>query len=125
LQNLVNIGALKAEPVNQAEFDGLVRSGLNRLVDAKNTSLAKESRFDLADNAAHALSPAALRWHGYRSDKRFLVFQCLQHTIGLPVPSWRVLDRAHRLRNLAEYEGEADVDELLSCRFAQGGGDRQ
>ena len=26
---------------------------------------------------------------------------------------WRVLDKAHRQRNLAEYEGVADVDEAL------------
>jgi hypothetical protein len=109
----VKIGALKAQPANQSEFDSLVRSGLNRLADAKNLALAKESRFDLAYNAAHTLSLAALRWHGYRSDKRFIVFQSLQHTMGLPASSWRVLDRAHRLRNLSEYEGEADVDERL------------
>lgn len=26
---------------------------------------------------------------------------------------WRVLDQAHRKRNLAEYEGDLDVDESL------------
>ena len=26
---------------------------------------------------------------------------------------WRVLDQAHRKRNLAEYEGDLDVDEAL------------
>ena len=41
------------------------------------------------------------------------MFQCLQHTIDLPPEQWRVLDEAHRKRNLAEYEGEMDVDEQL------------
>ena len=50
---------------------------------------------------------------GYRSESRYLVFQCLQHTIDLPPEQWRVLDQAHRKRNLAEYEGEMDVDEQL------------
>ena len=68
LDNLVRIGQLKAEPPAQTEFDGLVRSGLVRLTDAKNSALSLESRFDLAYNAAHALSLAALRWHGYRSE---------------------------------------------------------
>jgi len=41
------------------------------------------------------------------------VFQCLQHTIDLPNEQWRVLDQAHRKRNLAEYEGDIDLDEQL------------
>jgi|SRR5690606_33716740 len=113
LDNLVRIGQLKAEPPAQAELDGLIRSGRVRLSDAANTSLSLESRFDLAYNAAHALSLAALRWHGYRSENRYQVFQCLTHTLGLESAQWRVLDQAHRKRNLAEYEGDLDVDEAL------------
>lgn len=113
LDNLVRIGKLKAEPPAQAEFDGLVRSGLVRLRDAENASLSLESRFDLAYNAAHALSLAALRWHGYRSENRYLVFQSLTHTLALDATQWRVLDQAHNKRNLAEYEGDLDVDDAL------------
>lgn len=113
LDNLVRIGKLKIEPPAQTEIDGLMRSGLARLHDAENASLALESRFDLAYNAAHALSLAALRWHGYRSDSRYLVFQSLTHTLGLEAALWRVLDQAHHKRNLAEYEGDLDVDEAL------------
>lgn len=113
LDNLVRIGKLKAEPPAQAELDGLARSGQVRLRDAENAALSLESRFDLAYNAAHALSLAALRWHGYRSENRYLVFQCLEHTIGLEKAQWRVLDQAHNKRNLAEYEGDLDVDDAL------------
>ena len=113
LDNLVRIGKLKAEPPAQAEFDGLVRSGLVRLRDAENAALSLESRFDLAYNAAHALSLAALRWHGYRSENRYLVFQSLTHTLALEPTQWRVLDQAHNKRNLAEYEGDLDVDDAL------------
>jgi hypothetical protein len=113
LDNLVRIGKLKAELPAQAEFDGLVRSGLVRLRDAENVALALESRFDLAYNAAHALSLAALRWHGYRSENRYLVFQSLTHTLALDAAQWRVLDQAHNKRNLAEYEGDLDVDDAL------------
>ena len=110
LDNLVRARHLKAEPGSQTEFDGLRRSGLARLKDAHNPTLAPESRFDLAYNAAHALALAALRWHGYRSENRYLVFQVLGHTAGLPSEQWRVLDQAHRKRNLAEYEGEIELD---------------
>lgn len=113
LDNLVKIGTLKAQPGDRNEFDGLVRSGEKRLRDAANQTLASESRFDLAYNAAHALSLAALRWHGYRSEKRYAVFQALQHTLGLPPSVWRVLDKCHHLRNAAEYQGEVEVDERL------------
>lgn len=113
LENLLRIGQLKIEAPAQAEFDGLVRSGRIRLKDAGNPSLGLESRFDLAYNAAHALSLAALRWHGYRSENRYQAFQCLTHTLGLPPAEWRVLDQAHRKRNLAEYEGVIDLDQAL------------
>ena len=92
---------------------GLLHSGIRRLDDAGRKELSLESRFDLAYNASHALALAALRFHGYRSESRYLVFQCLQHTIDLPNEQWRVLDQAHRKRNLAEYEGNMDVDEQL------------
>ncbi len=113
LDNLTRIGQLKAEPVAEGEVEGLLRSGRRRLDDAGREELSLESRFDLGYNAAHALALAALRARGYRSDSRYLVFQCLQHTVGLPREQWRVLDQAHRKRNLAEYEGETDVDEQL------------
>lgn len=113
LDNLVRANQLKLEAAAQAELDGLLRSGHARLKDATNASLSAESRFDLAYNAAHALSLAALRWHGYRSENRYIVFQCLTHTVQLPAEQWRVLSDAHRQRNLAEYEGHADVDEAL------------
>lgn len=116
LANLVRAGSLKVESAALAELEGLVRSGHARLKDAQNAALHLESRFDLAYNAAHALSLAALRWHGYRSENRYLVFQCLAHTLQLPPEQWRVLDQAHRKRNLAEYEGDLDVDaELLAA----------
>ena len=83
------------------------------MADARNPALALSSSFDLAYNAAHAFSLAALRWHGYRSENRYLVFQTLPHTLGLPSATWRVLAKAHELRNAAEYEGHFDVDAAL------------
>jgi hypothetical protein len=113
LDNLARIGKLKAEPVGDAELKGLARSGRARLRDAENVELSIDSRFDLAYNAAHALALAALRLHGYRSENRYLVFRCLEHTLNLPKEQWRVLDEAHRRRNIAEYEDGIDIDKEL------------
>ena len=104
---------LAAEPPDAAEFAGLKRSGLALLQDAGNSSLSLEGRFDLAYNAAHALSLAALRWHGYRAGNRYIVFQVLPHTLGLGPEVWRVLAKCHEVRNLGEYEGDLNVDERI------------
>jgi len=71
---------LKAEPPDAKEFTGLKRSGHARLKDALNASLSLESRFDLAYHAAHALCLAALRWNGYRSSNRYIVFNVANET---------------------------------------------
>lgn len=113
LNNLSKAHQLKVEPPSQQEFDGLKRSGRARLIDARNASLSIESRFDLAYNASHSLALAALRWHGYRSENRYLVFQVLEHTTGLGPEVWRIFAKAHEKRNLAEYEGFVDVEERL------------
>jgi hypothetical protein len=113
LENLLEAGKLKREPATQAEFTGLVHSGETRLIDARNPDLALESRFDLVYNASHALALAALRWHGFRSDNRYVVFQSLPYTLRLGPEVWRVLDKGHKLRNLSEYEGHLEIDERL------------
>lgn len=114
LDNLCGPGKpLAAEAPDAPEFAGLKRSGLARLQDAGNDGLSLEGRFDLAYNAAHALSLAALRWHGYRAGNRYIVFQALPHTLGLGPEVWRVLAKCHEVRNLGEYEGDLNVDERL------------
>lgn len=113
LDNLVRTGQLKREPAVADELRGLLASGEARLADARNPSLSIESRFDLAYNAAHALSLAALRLRGYRPHGRFLAFQTLPHTLGVSTAVWRVLAKGHEARNLAEYEGAIEVDERL------------
>jgi hypothetical protein len=113
LENLLAAGKLKREPVTQTEFNGLVHSGEARLIDARKKDLSLESRFDLVYNAAHSLALGALRWHGFRPDNRYVVFQTLPHTLGLSPEVWRVLDKGHRLLNLSEYEGHLEIDERL------------
>jgi hypothetical protein len=121
LVNLVKIGQLKAEPGSQSEFNGLLRSAKARLTDARNETLSIESRFDLAYNASHALALAALRWHGYRSENRYLVFQVLEQTLGIAPEVWRVLAKCHEKRNLAEYEGYLEIDNQLLVDLIKAG----
>lgn len=106
LDNLVRVGSLKSEPPDQREFDSLLQSGRRRLHDATNDGLSFESRFDLAYNAAR---------------QRFIVFQSLVHTLALTPETGRILDKAHRTRNLAEYEGVLDVDERLLAELLAAG----
>ena len=113
LDNLVKIGKLKVEPGTRAEFDGLVTLGKNRLTDARNEDLSTDSQFDLAYNASHSFALAALRQKGYRSEDRYVVFQVLPHTLGLDAAVTRVFAKAHNERNLAEYQGRADIDGQL------------
>lgn len=111
LDNLVRRGQLKTEPRNENEVRRLLAMARTRLADARQAGVSREGRFASAYNAAHAAALAALRWHGYRSESRYTVFQCLTHTLDWPAPRWRVLDAAHRKRNLAEYEGILEVEE--------------
>lgn len=113
LENLLRTGGLKAEPPDRKECEGLLRSAIDRLQDAHNPALSFASRFDLAYNAAHALALTALRLQGYRSDRRYLVFQCLTHTLGVGKVQVRLFALCHERRNLAEYEGYMEVDEPL------------
>jgi hypothetical protein len=83
LDNLARIGKLATEAPSSREFAGLLASGQARLADARREANSLPGRFDLAYNAAHAFALAALRWHGYRSDNRYPVFQSLPHTLGV------------------------------------------
>lgn len=84
LENLVAIGKLKRDESSAQEIAALLKSGTARLVDAGNASIAMKSRIDLAYDAAHAISPAALHWRGDRSENRYVGFRTLPHTAGIP-----------------------------------------
>ena len=114
LESLTGPGKpLRKEPPDRNEIKGLIASASARLRDAAILTLALESRFDLAYNAAHALCLAALRMRGDRSSNRYIVFQALQHTLGLGPEVWRVLAKCHDVRNLGEYEGDLNINERL------------
>ena len=113
LDNLVKIGSLKAEAPSRTEFDGMVKSARRGLADAQNESIATDSQFDLAYEAAHKFALAALRQQGYRSENRITVFQTLVHTLAISNADLQIFLRAHNERNLAAYEGRVDIDQKL------------
>jgi len=113
LEKLVKVGELKFEPRVQAEFCGMVESAKSRLKGSLIEGLAVDSCFSLAYNAAHTLALAAMRWHGYRSENRYLVFQCLQHTVGLDSDKLSVLAKCYKQCNRAEHEGYLEVSSQL------------
>lgn len=120
LERLTGPGkSLVAEPFDQAEFDGLARAARARLKDARRESNSLESRFDLAYNAAHGVCLAALRRKGFRASNRYIVFQVLPHTLGLGPEVWRVLAKAHEIRNLGEYEGDLNIDERFVAELVE------
>ena len=84
LENLARIGQLKVEPRNNAEVQRMLDMARTRLTDAQISNLSAEGRFSSVYNAAHVAALAALRWHGYRSENRYTVFQCLTHTLNWP-----------------------------------------
>jgi hypothetical protein len=113
LANLARIGQLKILAPNIAEVQRMLLQARTRCADAQLAHVSVDGRFASIYGAAHAAALAALRWHGYRSENRFIVFQCLPHTLGWPAHRWRVLDAAHQKRNLAEYEGYLDIQESM------------
>jgi len=114
LDNLVKVGQLKSEPCAQSEVETHIQSGRARLQDACASGISISGKFLLSYSAAYAFSLAALRKKGYRPVNRYVVFQCLPHTLSVGADVWRVLADAHDVRNGFEYDGSAEVTEDLS-----------
>lgn len=114
LENLVKVGQLKSEPSAKSEIETHIQSGRDRLRDASASGISLSGKFLLGYSAAYAFSLAALRKLGYRPVNRYVVFQCLPHTLSVGADVWRVLADAHDVRNGFEYEGSAEVTEDLS-----------
>jgi hypothetical protein len=117
LNNLVKIGQIHPEPADAGEFNGLVQSARDRLQDIDQNKLSAAGQFDLVYNAAHALALAALRSHGFRSTNRYQVFQCLVHTVNLSAEKTQIFALCHQRRNVAEYEGNLEIEEALLSEF--------
>jgi len=105
--------------MSRAEIDRMLTMARKRLEDASYSQLSTEGRFTSTYNSIHAAALAALRWHGYRSENRYIVFQSLSHTLNWPASKWRVIDAAHQKRNLAEYEGYLEIEDSTIAELRQ------
>jgi hypothetical protein len=50
---------------------------------------------------------------GYRSDRRYLVFQCLEHALGLGKAQIRLVELCHNQRSYVESADWVEVGEAL------------
>jgi len=123
LDSLVGSGLLKREPPSDAELRQFIAHARHALADAALPGISPSGRFDLAYNAAHALSLAALRANGYRPGDgrghRAIVFQSLVHTLDAPETLASTLNRYHTRRNRSEYASyepatDAEARDLLA-----------
>ena len=88
LQNLLNIGQLKAHPPDATEVQRLPAAAGRNLADSRVTAISPETRFDAAYKAVMQTALAALMAHRYwpdtnRPGHHVTVVQGLTLTIGL------------------------------------------
>ncbi len=124
LENLAQIGKLKAHKPERAEIARLLTAVRRNLKDARVKGVSTETRFDAAYRAVMQCALAALMANGFRPSTNepghhATVIQTLPKTIGLPNERWVVLDKLRRKRNLSAYSGE-DISEteVASCTRA-------
>lgn len=99
MQDLVRMGKLKFSPNLQSEFEQLVRAGRRRLIDARNESLATESRFDIAYNACNILTLAAFRWKGLRPNTSVPLLLLLPYLMPMDTAAKKTLARSYEVGN--------------------------
>ncbi|HEY6898253.1 MAG TPA: hypothetical protein VI279_13405 [Rhodocyclaceae bacterium] len=115
LESLIRIGKLRPVPCEPQVFDRLLRSGRQRLIDARLDGLSTESRFDLAYNAATALALAILSGQGYRA-QRMPPFLALPYVVPMEPEIRRYLAQGHALASNHEH---GEVDEALAGNLIQ------
>lgn len=124
LMNLQRIGQLDEVPVSEALLQKLLKVANTRLLDARRTDNSLETRFDCAYTAIRALADAALLKQGLRTSSskpghHQTALHCLEHTLGVPPMTVRVLDGLRKQRNLSDYDGESITRSVYEECIAQ------
>ena len=119
LQNLADIGRLKAHKATPQEVSRLLDSAAASLADAERKQNNLNSRLDLAYKAIMQTSLAALMANGFRPSTsepghQQTTIQTLPKTIGISAEKLRLFDAFRRARNLADYEGDPVEERLVS-----------
>lgn len=121
LDSLIGKG-LRREPADVQEVGRFLARIATKLLDAQNTQISAESRFDIAYEALLQVGLVALRARGLRPDSKgghhVMALQTLNLTIGYPREKLRVLDQFRRKRSAGLYDGsfepsQAELDALI------------
>ena len=111
LENLAGPGGmLHRQPPDAREIAGLLRAGRERLADAKVRQFARR-KVHAGLRCGPFAVPRRAATAGLPSRQSLRGPQALPHTLGLDVPTWRLLARAHTMRNESEYHGRLEVSE--------------
>ncbi len=123
LNNLVTAGLLRPHQPQDWEITAHLERAKNLLHDAKLKDATLDGRYNNAYSAAHALAQAAFKLRGFRTTDsrghRQTLFSALEHAVPAIGKEKSIFEKAHSLRNKAEYEGDpidlqqSMVDDLL------------
>lgn len=111
LLNLAKIGLLDPVPQSAELVKRMLASATQRLRDAELTQNSDETRFDCAYTTIRVVADIGLHLSGFRTSTskpghHQTAVQCLEHTLGVPTSTVRVLDGLRKQRNLTDYDGE-------------------
>ncbi|MHB1529361.1 MAG: DNA-binding protein [Acidiferrobacteraceae bacterium] len=111
LENLAQIGKLKAHKTTHEEIARLLAAARRNLKDACHTDISPESRFDIAYKAVMQCALIAVMANGFRPSAsepghHATVIQSLPKTVGLSNERITVQDKLRKKRNLSDYGGE-------------------
>lgn len=110
LKNLAMTGALKPHEPEDWEIASHLERAKNLLHDARLKDATLDGRYNNAYSAAHALAQAAFKLRGFRTTDsrghRQTLFSALEHAVPAIGKEKSVFEKAHSLRNKAEYDGD-------------------
>lgn len=121
LDNLLQIGKVKAHKPTREEIQRLLAAVRRNLKDAHLTGISHETRFDVAYKAVMQCAMIALLANGFRPSTsepghHATVIQSLPKTIGLPGERMILLDQLRKKRNLSDYNGdEVSQEQANAC----------
>ena len=116
LQNLLDLGKLLLEAPIADDIRHYLQRGDRYLAKAKAAASEgnNDDLFDHLYDAAFSYSWAALSLAGFRARDRYLAFQCLDHTTGIPREDWVFLSKLHNTRNDLVYGSSGQPHKALS-----------
>lgn len=116
---------MKEHAATAAEVQRLLAAVERNLMDAAQTAISDETRFDAAYKAVMQCALAAMLAQGYRPSTsepghHVTLIQSLPLTLGVDNTTWVLLDALRRKRNANDYTGDGVTPDMVSECIAQG-----